>query len=315
METSRKDLSTKVLNRTSCSAMTMALALWTAVPSAGAKVLVIYGNSNGTVTEGNYSLGDAWVKQRLETALHHQVRFMWDLTPKAQMLAAADSADLVMVLESTTSTNLTDKLKTTPVPIMSCEAMIQDDLGLTATGTSCDPGPPSKCPYGVVDSAADIVIKDSSHPLAAGLHGQIHVYSAMKEINWGKVAATAHVIATLASDPSGAAIYTYEKGDKLFDGTTAAGLRIGFFVEDDNKTGTATLFTPEGVKLFDAAVNYGLGGTTTALGRTSGDGIETGKSGAEIPGVDALGRRAPDPGNSNPKERFPAPGAGQIPFR
>jgi hypothetical protein len=287
MERSRKQP-----NRISYWALAAGFVFWTAGPSAGAKVLVIYGNSNGTVNEGSYSLGDAWVKQRLETALHHQVRFMWDQTSKELMLAAADTSDLVMVLESTTSTYLTDKLKTTPVPIMNCEAMIQDDMGLTATGTSCDPGPPSKCPYGVVDSAADIVIKDSTHPLAAGLHGQVHVYSALKEINWGKVAATAHVIATLASDPSGAAIYTYEKGSKLFDGTTAAGLRIGFFVEDDNKTGTATLFTPEGIQLFDAAVNYGLGTTTTALGRASGNRIEAGKSRTGIGGNDALGRRA-----------------------
>jgi len=276
-------------------AMAGVLVLWAAGPSAGAKVLVIYGNSNGTVNEGSYSLGDAWVKQHLETALHHQVRFMWDQTSKEQMLAAADSADLVVVLESTTSAYLTDKLKTTPVPILDCEAMIQDDLGLTATGTSCDPGPPSKCPYGVVDSATDIVIVDSSHPLAAGLHGQVHVYSAMKEINWGKVAATAHVIATLASDPSGAALYTYAKGSKLFDGSSAAGLRIGFFLEDDNKTGTATYFTPEGTQLFDAAVAYGLGTTTTALG-ASGDRIEAGKSGNGMGGIDALGRRAPGSG-------------------
>ncbi len=285
MESSRKRP-----NRIAYLGLAAGLVLWTARPSAGAKVIVIYGNSNGTVNEGSYSLGDAWVKQRLETALHHQVRFIWDQTSKEPMLAAADSADLVVVLESVTSAYLTDKLKTTPTPILNCEAMIQDDLGLTATGTSGDPGPPSKYPYGVVDSAADIVIKDASHPLAAGLDGQVHVYSALKEINWGKVAATAHVIATLASDPSGAAIYTYEKGSKLFDGTTAAGLRIGFFVEDDNKTGTATLFTPEGIRLFDAAVNYGLGTTTTALGRNSGNRIEAGKSGTGVRGSDALGR-------------------------
>ena len=270
--------------------MAFGLALWAAVPAAAAKILVIYGNSNGTVTEGNYSLGDAWVKQRLETVLHHQVRFMWDQTAKAAMLAAADSSDLVVVLESTTSAYLTDKLKTTRAPIMNCEAMIQDDLGMTATGTGGDPGPPSQFPYGVVDSAKDIMIRDSTHPLAVGLKGLVHVYSANKEINWGKVAATAHVVATLTSDTSGATLYVYEKGAKLFDGTVAAGMRIGFFLEDDNKTGTAPFLTVDGVAMFDESVAYGLGVTPTAV-RTAASPHGPGGRDAAIPKVDALGRR------------------------
>jgi hypothetical protein len=269
------------------------LARWAALPAPAAKVLVIYGNSNGTVTEGNYSLGDAWVKQRLETALHHQVRFLWDQTAKAAMLAAADSSDLVVVLESVTSAYLTDKLKTARTPILYCEAMIQDDMGMTAKGTGGDPGPPSQYPYGVVDSAKDILIRDPAHPLAVGLQGLVHVYSANKEINWGKVASTAHVVATLPSDTAGATLYVYEKGDKLFDGTAAAGMRIGFFLEDDNKTGTAPFLTPEGVALFDESVAYGLGKPATALDRRAASPQGPGSGGAGIPKkLDALGRRA-----------------------
>ena len=288
METSRK-----VPFRPACLSLALGLAAWAAGPAAAAKVLVINGNSNGTVAEGSYSPGDAWVKQRLETTLHHQVRFLWDLTPKDRMLAAADSADLVIVLESVTSADLTDKLKATRAPILNCEAMIQDDLGLTATGTSGDPGPPSQFPYGVIDNATDILIQDAAHPLAEGLQGQVHVYSAKKEINWGKVAATAHVVATLASDPAGASIYVYAKGSKLFDGTTAAGPRIGFFLEDDNQTGTATVLTAEGVKLFDGAVAYALGGTTALRSRTLGplaDRSAAGRGAFDRAEVDALGR-------------------------
>jgi hypothetical protein len=205
------------------------------------------------------------------------------------------------VLESVTSAFLTDKLRATSTPILNCEAFIQDDLGLTATGPSGDPGPPSEFAFGVVDGETKIAIKDPAHPLAAGLRDQVSVYSAAKEINWGKVAAGAKVVATLASDPAGAALYVYEKGSTLFDGKQAAGTRIGFFLEDDNTTGTATFFTADGLKLFDAAVNYALG-ATTALGRPARHGASsgdaTGRSDAQpVARPDALGRILANTGN------------------
>jgi hypothetical protein len=276
--------------------------------AGAAGVLIINGNSNGTVTEGNLSLGDAFVKQRLETVLHHKTRVMWDQTAKAAMLAAADSADLVVVLESVTSAYLTDKLRATATPLLNCEAFIQDDLGLTATGPSGDPGPPSQFAFGVVDKETNIVIHAPEHPLAAGLRDEVSVYSAPKEINWGKVAAGAKVVATLASDPAGAALYLYEKGSTLFDGKQAAGLRIGFFLEDDNTTGTATFFTADGLKLFDAAVNYALG-PTTALGRPAGPKASAGEGARS---ADALGR-IPKDGRGRLYSRIR--GAAASPFR
>jgi hypothetical protein len=262
-----------------------ALGLFAAGAGA-ADVLLINGNSNNTVTQGNLSLGDAFVKQRLENVLHHKTRVMWDQTSGTAMLAAADSADLVVVLESVTSATLTDKLRATTAPLLNCEAFIQDDLGLTATGPSGDPGPPSQFAFGVVADETRIVIRDAGHSLAAGLRDQVEVYSAPKEINWGKVAAGARVVATLATDTAGAALYVYEKGSALFDGKKAAGMRIGFFLEDDNETGTATFFKADGLKLFDAAVAYALG-ATTALGRPAGTRAFAGHAGK---GSDALGR-------------------------
>ena len=64
----------------------------------------------------------------------------------------------------------------------------------------------------------------------------------------------------MAGDAAGASIYVYAKGSVLFDSSTAAGLRVGFFLEDDNQTGTPNLMTENGLKLFDAAVAHALGG-------------------------------------------------------
>ncbi|MFC1511815.1 hypothetical protein ACFL5H_01305 [Candidatus Latescibacterota bacterium] len=53
-------------------------------------------------------------------------------------------------------------------------------------------------------------------------------------------------------------IYLYRKGAPLFDGSPAPGLRIQYFIENDNETGTANLMTENGLRLFDAAIDYAL---------------------------------------------------------
>jgi hypothetical protein len=101
-----------------------------------------------------------------------------------------------------------------------------------------------------------IDIVDDAHPLAAGLRGTVAVYSSPKSVTWGKVAEAAEVVATLPGARAGIAIYVYRKGATLFDGSLAAGLRVGFFLEDDDTTGTANLMTADGLRLFDAAVRF-----------------------------------------------------------
>ena len=131
-------------------------------------------------------------------------------------------------------------------------------MGLTAKEPSGDPGEPEDYAYGVrnKDSSIDIIMPD--HPLAAGLEGTVKVYQEPKQITWGKVGKNAKVIATLTGEKSAAVIYIYDQGAKLFDGTTATGMRIGIFLEDDDETGTANLMTVEGLSLFDAAVKFAL---------------------------------------------------------
>jgi hypothetical protein len=84
----------------------------------------------------------------------------------------------------------------------------------------------------------------------------VAVYDSSKSVTWGKVAEATKVVATLPGDRAGVAIYVYRKGAQLFDGSLAAGLRVGFFLEDDDTTGTANLMTAEGLSLFDAAVRF-----------------------------------------------------------
>jgi len=227
--------------------------------AGGKTIVMIVGDSNGTVARGQ-GIGDRFLRDRLEMVLGHHAMLVDDITPQAQMVAAAMAADMVLVCESSASANIMDKLKPVTTPILNYEAFIQDDMGQTPPGPPCDPGEPEPCTLGVRASDDKIDIADPKHPLAAGLSGTVVVYTANKEITWGKVAPTAEVVATLAGDPRGATIYVYRKGATLYDGTPAAGLRVNFFLEDDNVTGTPNLMTADGLKLFDTAVSFALAG-------------------------------------------------------
>lgn len=247
----------------------LALSVFFAAPGRAADILMVVGNANNTVAPDTLGPGDLFVRNYLRDSLGHTVTIRHDTATGSSLRASALASDLVLVVESVTSISLTNKLKATPTPLISYEAFIQDDMGFAASGSpgaDCDPGPPGggSCKYGSVEFHDRIRILMPEHALAAGLTDTVIVYSVSNlELTWGTVAPSAEVVATLIDDTTGAVIYTYQAGDTLFDGTIAAGLRVGFFLEDDNDTGTPNFMTADGKKLFNAAVAYALGDTTT----------------------------------------------------
>ncbi|HXU80275.1 MAG TPA: hypothetical protein VN914_02685 [Polyangia bacterium] len=226
--------------------------------TAGGTILFVVGTSNGSVAAGE-GIGDRFVRDRLQKQ-GYQVGIAADTMGAAALVAMADHADLVLVSESVGSANLQGKLKPVAAPILNYEAFIQDEMGFTPPGPPGDPGLPAQFALGVKMSDTKIDIVDPKHPLAAGFTGTVTVYREPKEITWGKVAATAEVVATLTGDTTGPCIYVYRKGAPLHDGTAAAGLRVGLFLEDDDTTGTPNFLTDEGLKLFDTAVTFTMHG-------------------------------------------------------
>ena len=229
-----------------------------ATPLQDKTILFIVGDDNGTAVPGQ-GTGDKFIRNRLEKVLGLKVILAVDTTSLNNLRTAAEAADLVIVSESPHSLKLQDKLKSVTTPIISYEAFIQDEMGLTAKELPGDPGEPENFNYGVreKDTAIDIIMP--GNPLAAGLNGTVTVYREPREVTWGKVGKYAKVIATLKGKKEAAAIYLYNKGDILFDGTKAAGMRIGFFLEEENKTGSSNFLTEDGLRLFDAAVKFALG--------------------------------------------------------
>lgn len=223
----------------------------------GRLILMIVGDENRTAEPGQ-GTGDVFIRNRLEKVLGHEVTLGVDSASLSILYLAAESADLVIVSESTTSMILRNKLKSVTTPIINYESFIQDEMGLTAVEPSGDPGEPEDFAYGVREKDTGIDIVMPGHPLAAGLAGHVDIYRETREVTWGKVGGEAKVIATLTGKNEAAAIYIYDKGAELFDGTRAAGMRIGFFLEEENITGTSNYMTEDGLRLFDAAVKFAL---------------------------------------------------------
>ena len=353
-------------------------------------ILIICGDENGT-TMLCTSIDDVALKNRLEVNMGHHVKMMPHNVDATQMLAAANAADLVIIVESVNSASIGRKLVSTPTPILGSESFLQDEFGLVVppfvpvdpgypggvteaqlrsaaqllqnagfmlnievppaapaagnaapgatqpAGRGANPAAPGVNPaapganpagrganpggrganpagpganaagrggipggrggnpaytaarnaaiakavagitapsHGVTVDQLYVVITNPNHPLAAGMSGRVQAYRVLREMNWGAhLAPGAQVVATLApslaaagdaaantaTDYSGAAvIYYVPKGGALAEGATAAGLRIQYFVENENGPGTFNLLTPEGFRLFDAAVTWAL---------------------------------------------------------
>ena len=228
-------------------------------PSTGKNIVMICGNENQTVLNCT-SIGDVFVKNHLELDMGHKVIRVPHDTAADKMLAFANAADLVIVVESVGSGTVGTKIVSTPTPVLTSEAFLQDEFGLVnPKGKPLDPGLPDAGAFGAIENQTAINITNPGHPLAAGLKGRVQVYRFPREMNWGKeTAPSVEAIATLTDYPTAKLIYLVRKGAKLYDGTPAPGLRVQFFVENDNETGTVNLMTADGLRLWDAAINYAL---------------------------------------------------------
>jgi hypothetical protein len=225
----------------------------------GRNILMVCGDENRTVLPGT-SIGDVFVKNRLEIDMGHKVTRIPHDAAGAEMLAAANAADLVILAESLLSRTVGNKIVSTPTPVLSYEAFLQDEFGqVNPKSKDVDPGTPDEGGYGTMRNQTAINIVNPKHPLAAGLSGRVQVYRLSGTMHWGKdLAPSAEVVANLPDYPDAKVIYVIRRGARLYDGTPAPGLRIQYFIENDNERGTVNLMTQDGYRLFDAAINYAL---------------------------------------------------------
>ena len=211
------------------------LALALASPASGDALFVV-----GQVP---VTSGDASVMSRLQS-LGHAVTVVADAASTA---SSANGKDLVVISESVNSGNVGNKFNLVAVPVVVFEPWVYDNLGLTGTVAATD--------YGFTQSQTQLRMT-GTHPLTAGLTGNVTVGSSASSFSWGIPGAAAVVAATLRNDASRPTIFAYEAGAQLANGLTAPARRVALYPN----TGTTTRWNANGQNLFSAAVQWAVNG-------------------------------------------------------
>jgi len=158
--------------------------------------------------------------------------------------------DLVVLSSVVQSREMADTgFKDVPVPLLTWENDLMDSLRLTGRRKGVD--------YGEVEKEHYIRVINAPHPLAGGVPaGKTYVYPRDVMMGWGVPARAANVIATLPGDPDKAVVFGYEKGATMDYDFVAPARRAALFLDND----TFSQLSPDGVKLFDASVEWVVSG-------------------------------------------------------
>jgi hypothetical protein len=200
------------------------------VSIAGKKVLMV-GLSSGQATPGDTIMMNRLKGRGLDVTLVADTA----ITPAALM-----NKDLVILSSSEESFNVLTKVRDVAIPVLCMEDGSFPDM-MMASARGHDNG----------SSAVKIVL---DVPLSAGLTGTVTI--AMNppmpaDLGWGIVGPKAIVAATTVSDATHAAVFGYATGDDMV-GMKAPARRVGYAVRE----ALAAHFTEDGLKIFDAAVDW-----------------------------------------------------------
>jgi len=161
---------------------------------------------------------------------------------------AARDADLVILSSTIRSHDLLGAYRNVPVPLLTWESDLLDDLAMTGKRVDTD--------FGSAEKERYVWLVNAPHAMAAGLPaGVVDVYEKQAPMNWGKPGLGATLIATLYGHPEKAAIFGYEQGATMDYESLAPARRVMFFLDNE----TFPNLSNAGLKLFDAAVDWAMG--------------------------------------------------------
>jgi len=163
---------------------------------------------------------------------------------------AARGVDLVILSSTVRGRDLLGAYRNVPVPLLTWESDLVDDMAMTGKRTGID--------YGSVDKVRYLWLVNAPHPLAASLAaGVVDVYAKPARMSWGRPGLGASTIATIYGEPDKAAIFGYEKGATMDYETVAPARRVMFFLDNE----TFGNLSAAGSQLFDAAVDWAAAGS------------------------------------------------------
>jgi hypothetical protein len=200
---------------------------------AGKQVLMI-GLSTGQPTPGDTIMMNRLKGRGINVSL---------IADTAITAAAMMNKDLIILSSSEESFNVLTKVRDIAIPVVCMEDGSMPDM-MMASARGHDNG----------SSAVKIV---ADVPLSAGLMGTVTI--AMNppmpaDLGWGIVGPKAIVAATTVDDPTHAAVYGYATGEDMV-GMKAPARRVGYAVRE----ALAAHLTEDGLKIFDATVDWALG--------------------------------------------------------
>ncbi|HEV2133474.1 MAG TPA: hypothetical protein VGR47_04370 [Terracidiphilus sp.] len=165
----------------------------------------------------------------------------------------AEGEDAILISATCSKYKLSNKYVDTPVPVLLLEALYSDTLRLTGRDRYVNYGEHGEPNESDDPPEAYLKIIGAWHPMAAGLPpGIVQVLKERGMMKWAVPEPSAIAIASLPGEAEQKAIFDYEKGSAMYGGFIAPGRRELFPLDND----AFDDLTPQGVALFDAAVEW-----------------------------------------------------------
>ncbi|MEM6454814.1 MAG: hypothetical protein AAF772_06935, partial [Acidobacteriota bacterium] len=167
------------------------------------------------------------------------------LSETVAQTADANGRDLIIVSSTVNSNRVGNKFRLSPVPFLTWESHLLDNMRMTGTARNAD--------YGSTNGQTQVAIFDPTHPMAAGLRGLVTTTVIGQRYTWGVPGGDVQTVATIATQPTRAALFGYDAGDAMV-GLTAPARRVGLYFNNTVAQNNA----PDGWLLFDAAVCWAI---------------------------------------------------------
>jgi hypothetical protein len=195
------------------------------------------------------SPADERVRSRLQSQ-GFEVHVQSSGAPRAEELRRAR---LIVISSTASARDMSAHYRDLGLPIIVWEPFSFDDLGMTGAEPKVDQGSDL--------SDGEMVIKDPSHPLAAGRAGTAAVVEPGEgarprrvRMSYGMPGPQAQVVAVWPGAPSRAMVFAYERGAPMPGLPAAPGRRVGLFLHN----ATAVVMSETAWSMFDAAVAWCL---------------------------------------------------------
>ncbi|WP_109481948.1 hypothetical protein [Paraburkholderia sp. C35] len=159
----------------------------------------------------------------------------------------ARDASLIVISSTVSSKDVLPGWRALPVPLVTWENDLLDDLSMSGKRHDVDFGETGKERY--------LWLVNAPHPIAAGLPaGVVNVYGKQAPMSWGKPGLGASIIATVYGQPDKPAIFAYEAGATMDYEAIAPARRVMFFMSNDSFGN----LSQSGQQLFDAAIDWAI---------------------------------------------------------